>query len=172
VEEAVSIPPARHLEEPLSDTVSQMGEGGKTEADENWKSLLENKKENIFEAPVEARTTSVEEHERVESISLPSPSLPFPARIEEKMEDLELLRASEMNRDQEDQPGLLEAPLLDASAFEEASRLIQEISEKNEDKGRNRHPFRGSRNSGNRLRSIFRNTPILFALVSESAGEK
>ena len=172
VEEAVSIPPARHLEEPLSDTVSQMGEGGKTEADENWKSLLENKKENIFEAPVEARTTSVEEHERVESISLPSSSLPFPARIEEKMEDLELLRASEMNRDQEDQPGLLEAPLLDASAFEEASRLIQEISEKNEDKGREPAPFPWIEEFRKSIEIYFQEHPDPFSRWFQSQQEK
>jgi hypothetical protein len=172
VEEALFIPPAKHLEESVLDTVSQMGEGGKTEADENWKGLLENKREDISEGPIEARTTPVEEHTRVEPISLPPPSLPLSEKVEKKMEEIELVRVSEMNRDQEDQPGLLEAPLLDASAFEEASRLIEEISEKNEEKEREPVPFPWIEEFRKSIESYFQEHHDPFSRWFQSQQEK
>jgi hypothetical protein len=141
VEEVASTTQVKHLEESVSDTVSQIGEGSKTEPNENWKNLLESKKKDIPEGPIEVKTTHVEEHPQEESISLPSPSFPLPAKIEEKRDEIELVRASEMNRAEEDLPGRIEVPSLDASAFEEASRLIQEISEKDEEREREPVPF-------------------------------
>ena len=133
-QEVASITQAKHFEESVSDAISQTGEGSKTEANEKWKNLLENRQEDIPEGPIEERTTQGEERPWVEPISAPSSSPPLPSKAEEKMEEIELVRSSEINRDEEDQPGLLEVPLLDASAFEEASRLIREITEKNEKK--------------------------------------
>jgi hypothetical protein len=172
VEETVSIPRPKHPEEPVLDTVSELGEGSKKEADENRKSLLEYREEDIPEGPVEPRTTPVEEHPRVEFISLPSPSLPFPAKSEEKMEDIELVRSSEMNRDQEDQSALLEAPLLDASAFEEASRLIREVSEKNEEKEREPVPFPWIEEFRKSIERYFQEHPDPFSRWFQSQQEK
>jgi hypothetical protein len=172
VEEAVSVSPPKRPEEPVLDTASQIGEGSKTEAGENRKSLLENKKEDIPERPIEPITTPVEEHPRVEPIALLSSSLPISANNEEKMEDLELVRAPEINRDRKDQSGLLEAPLLDASAFEEASRLIQQISEKNEEREREPVPFPWIEEFRKSVESYFQEHPDPFSRWFQSQQEK
>lgn len=172
VEEVVSIPPVRHLEESVLETVSQIGEGSKTETDENRESPFESEKEDIAEERIEAKTTPVEELHRLESVSLPSSCLPFLEKKEEKMEEEELDRASEMNREQEDQPVPFEAPFLDASAFEEASRLIQEISEKNEEREREPVPFPWMEEFRKSIETYSQKHPDPFSCWFQSQQEK
>jgi hypothetical protein len=172
VEEVVSTPPEKHLEESVLETVSQIGEESKTEIDENWENPFESKKKDIAEGRIEAKTTPVEELQRLESVSLPSSSLAFLEKKEEEMEEKELDRASEMNRDQEDQPVPFEAPLLDASAFEEASRLIQEISEKNEEKEREPVPFPWIEEFKKSIESYSQKHPDPFSCWFQSQQEK
>jgi hypothetical protein len=136
VREATFIPHENHLEESMSDTVSQMREGVKTETDEGWENPSEGKKEDFPKERIEIRTTPVENLQGLESASLPSSSIVFLEKKVEKTEEKELDRHSEINPGQESHSASFEAPLLDASAFEEASRLIQETSEKDEEENR------------------------------------
>ena len=171
-DEVVSIPAAKHLEDSVLDTISQIGEGSQTETDENRESPFESKEEDIAEGRIEARTTPVQELQRLESVPLPSSSLPFLEKTEEKTEEIGLDRASEMNRDQEDQPVPFEAPFLDASAFEEASRLIQEISEKKEEREGEPVPFPWMEEFRKSIEGYFQQHPDPFSCWFQSQQEK
>ncbi len=171
-DEVVSIPAAEHLEDSVLDTISQIGEGSQTETDEDRESPFESKEEDIAEGRIEARTTSVEELQRLESVPLPSSSLPFLEKTEEKTEEKGLDRVSEMNRDREDQPVPFEAPFLDASAFEEASRLIQEISEKKEEREGEPVPFPWMEEFRKSIETYFRERPDPFSCWFQSQQEK
>ncbi len=69
-------------------------------------------------------------------------------------------------------PDSLRAPLLDASAFEEASRLIQEISEKNEEKEREPVPFPWIEEFRKSIESYFQEHPDPFSRWFQSQQER
>jgi hypothetical protein len=171
-DEVVSIPSQKHLEDSVLDTVSQIGEGVKTETDQTRESPFKTKKEDIAEGRIEAKTAPVEELPRLQSIPLPPFSLPSLEKTEEKTEEKGLDRVSEMNGDRENQPVPFEAPFLDASAFEEASRLIQEISEKDHEREGEPVPFPWVEEFRKSIETYFKKHPDPFWCWFQSQQEK